>query len=82
MFPLPSYNDLLTMIGAFGLIFIGIGWIIWMMPIGECEECPHCRRTRLERFRKDDAELDSRRNQEARRPTQDIGREEGPEDPE
>ena len=32
-----------TMISVLAMTLLGTGWALWMLPVGKCRECPHCR---------------------------------------
>ena len=36
-----------TMISILAATLLATGWALWLLPIGRCQECPHCRAERL-----------------------------------
>ena len=32
-----------TMIYILATTLLATGWALWLLPIGRCQECPHCR---------------------------------------
>jgi hypothetical protein len=45
----------LTMISVLAATLLATGWALWLLPVGRCQECPHCRAEKLARQRADDA---------------------------
>ena len=46
-----------TMISVLAVTLLGTGWALWMLPIGTCRECAHCRLQRMERERENEAQV-------------------------
>lgn len=46
-----------TMISVLAVTLLGTGWALWMLPIGTCKECAHCRLERMERERESEAQV-------------------------
>ena len=46
-----------TMISVLAVTLLGTGWALWMLPIGTCKECAHCRLQRMERERENEAQV-------------------------
>ena len=44
-----------TMISILAATLLATGWALWLLPVGNCSECPHCRAERLGRERADQA---------------------------
>jgi hypothetical protein len=44
-----------TMISILAATLLATGWALWLLPIGNCAECPHCRAEKLARQRSDEA---------------------------
>ena len=40
-----------TMISILAATLLATGWALWMLPVGTCSECPHCRAEKLARQR-------------------------------
>jgi hypothetical protein len=43
-----------TVIALLAATLLATGWAIWLMPVGTCAECPHCRAEKLARQRADE----------------------------
>jgi len=43
-----------TMISILATTLLATGWALWLMPVGSCSECPHCRAEKLARQRSDE----------------------------
>ena len=48
-----------TMIYILGATLLAAGWALWLLPVGTCSECPHCRAEKLARQRADEARTSS-----------------------
>ena len=46
-----------TMISVLAMTLLGTGWALWLLPIGKCRECPHCRVEELARERDTEAQV-------------------------
>lgn len=44
-----------TMISILAATLLATGWALWLLPVGHCSECPHCRAETLARERADEA---------------------------
>lgn len=44
-----------TMISILAATLLATGWALWLLPIGQCRECAHCRAEKLARERADEA---------------------------
>jgi hypothetical protein len=44
-----------TIIAMLSATLLATGWALWMLPVGTCAECPHCRAEKLARERADEA---------------------------
>lgn len=42
----PSYEDLRTITTVCAFLLIGLALYLTRAPIGECSDCPHCRKVR------------------------------------
>jgi len=43
------------MISILAATLLATGWALWLLPIGQCRECAHCRAEQLARQRADEA---------------------------
>ena len=41
----------ITMIYILGATLLAAGWALWLLPVGTCSECAHCRAEKLARQR-------------------------------
>ena len=48
-----------TMISILATTLLATGWALWLLPVGRCKECPHCRAEKLARQRADEARTSS-----------------------
>ena len=46
-----------TMISVLAVTLLGTGWALWMLPVGTCSQCAHCRAEKLARDRADEAQV-------------------------
>jgi len=46
-----------TMISVLAVTLLGTGWALWMLPVGTCRECPHCRVEKLAKERETEAQV-------------------------
>ena len=46
-----------VVISGLAVTLLGVGAALWMLPVGTCSECPHCRVERLAREREYDAQV-------------------------
>jgi len=46
-----------TMISVLAVTLLGTGWALWMLPVGTCRECPHCRVEKLAKERDNEAQV-------------------------
>ena len=46
-----------TMIAVLALTLLGTGVALWMLPVGTCAECAHCRQAKLARDRETEAQM-------------------------
>lgn len=44
-----------TVISLLAVSLFAIAWAMWLMPVGSCAECAHCRAEKLARQRADEA---------------------------
>jgi hypothetical protein len=42
-----------TVITLLAATLLATGWAMWVLPVGTCRECPHCRAEKLARQRAD-----------------------------
>jgi hypothetical protein len=49
-----------TMVSILGLTLIGTAGLLWLLPVGTCSQCGHCRLEKLTRERQ--RELESNRS--------------------
>jgi hypothetical protein len=45
-----------TMVTLLAVTLLVTGWMLWLMPVGTCRECPHCRGVQLARQRETEAQ--------------------------
>jgi hypothetical protein len=43
-----------TMITILAVTLMATAWALWLLPVGTCSECPHCRISRLAQEREAD----------------------------
>jgi hypothetical protein len=43
-----------TMISILAATLLATGWALWLLPIGRCPDCPHCRAEKVARERADE----------------------------
>ena len=43
-----------TMISMLAATLLATGWALWLLPIGRCAECAHCRAEKVARQRADE----------------------------
>jgi len=43
-----------TMISVLATTLLATGWALWLLPIGRCPECAHCRAEKVARERADE----------------------------
>jgi hypothetical protein len=48
-----------TMISLLAATLLASGWALWLLPVGRCSECPHCRAEKLARQRAHEARASS-----------------------
>ena len=48
-----------TMISLLATTLLATGWALWLLPVGHCGECPHCRAEKLARQRAAEARTSS-----------------------
>jgi hypothetical protein len=44
-----------TIISVLAATLLATGWALWLLPVGTCAECPHCRAEKVSRERADEA---------------------------
>jgi hypothetical protein len=44
-----------SIIAMLAATLLATGWALWLLPVGTCAECPHCRAQKLARERADEA---------------------------
>ncbi|TME10777.1 MAG: hypothetical protein E6I65_07940 [Chloroflexi bacterium] len=44
-----------TIIALLATTLLATGWALWLLPVGTCAECPHCRAEKLAHERADEA---------------------------
>jgi hypothetical protein len=45
------------MISILAATLLATGWALWLMPVGTCSECAHCRAERVAKARASEAQL-------------------------
>jgi hypothetical protein len=46
-----------TMISILAATLLATGWVLWMLPIGTCAQCAHCRVEKLAKEREIEAQV-------------------------
>ncbi|NJD26940.1 MAG: hypothetical protein FIA92_01425 [Chloroflexi bacterium] len=46
-----------TFISILALTLLATGWMLWLLPVGTCAQCPHCRIEKLAREREGDGQV-------------------------
>jgi len=46
-----TLGDAQTVISVLGLTLLGTAGLMWLLPVGTCAQCPHCRLEKLARQR-------------------------------
>jgi hypothetical protein len=46
-----------TFISILAATLLGTGWLLWLLPVGTCSECPHCRLEKLARERENESQV-------------------------
>jgi hypothetical protein len=46
-----------TMVAILAATLLATGWALWMLPIGTCAECSHCRVEKLAKERETEAQV-------------------------
>lgn len=46
-----------TMISILAATLLAAGWVLWMLPVGTCAQCSHCRVEKLAKERESEAQL-------------------------
>jgi hypothetical protein len=44
-----------TFISILALTLLAAAWLLWLLPVGTCAQCPHCRVEKLAREREQEA---------------------------
>jgi hypothetical protein len=45
-----------TMISILAATLLGAAWLLYLLPVGTCSQCPHCRVEKLAREREHEAQ--------------------------
>jgi hypothetical protein len=46
-----------TLIAILAATLLATGWVLYLMPVGTCSQCVHCRMEKLAKAREQDAQL-------------------------
>jgi hypothetical protein len=46
-----------TMVTVLAATLLGTGWLLWLLPVGTCAQCAHCRAEKLAHERENEAQL-------------------------
>lgn len=46
-----------TMISLLAATLLATGWALWLLPVGTCAQCAHCRVEKLAKERESEAQL-------------------------
>jgi hypothetical protein len=46
-----------TMISILAATLLGAGWVLWMLPVGTCAQCAHCRVEKMAKERENEAQV-------------------------
>ena len=46
-----------TLITILAATLLATGWALWLMPVGTCGQCPHCRVEKLAKDREAEAQI-------------------------
>jgi hypothetical protein len=46
-----------TVITVLAATLLATGWALWVLPVGTCAQCPHCRIEKLARERENEAQV-------------------------
>ena len=46
-----------TIISILAATLLAAGWALWLLPVGTCAQCPHCRAERVAKARESEAQL-------------------------
>jgi hypothetical protein len=44
---MPTYHELQSAMTLLTGFTIGVGILVRFLPVGECDQCPHCRKARV-----------------------------------
>ena len=45
-----------TFISILALTLLATAWLLWLLPVGTCSQCPHCRVEQLARAREQEGQ--------------------------
>lgn len=46
-----------TFISILAVTLLAAAWMLWLLPVGTCAQCPHCRVEKLARQREQEARI-------------------------